>query len=105
MLDRLRVMFGGFDWTNPEDRERAFRSSIATDALARAFDEWYLQYKRSSPDTALSLISDVFIQILDVHGEAAAEQFLDNADPARSRRCVAVWDAPPLRPSCSFRSL
>jgi hypothetical protein len=82
MLDRLRVMFGGFDWTNPDDRERAFRSSIATDALARAFGEWYFVYKRSSPETALSLISDVFIEILDVRGEAAAEQFLDIADPS-----------------------
>jgi hypothetical protein len=75
-------MFGGIDWTNPDDRERAFRSSIATDALARAFGEWYFVYKRSSPDTALSLISDVFIEILDVRGEAAAEQFLGIADPS-----------------------
>ena len=82
MLDRLRVIFGGFDWTDPDDRMRAFRSSVATDALARAFGEWYFQYKRSSPDTALSLISDVFIEILDVRGEAAAEQFLDIADPS-----------------------
>jgi len=82
MLDRLRVIFGGFDWTDPDDRMRAFRSTIPTDALARAFGEWYFQYKRSSPDTALSLISDVFIEILDVRGEAAAEQFLDIADPS-----------------------
>jgi len=81
MLDRLRVMFGGFDWTNPDDRERAFRSSIATDALARAFGEWYFVYKRSSPETALSLVSDAYMELLAVRGEAAAEQFLDLADP------------------------
>jgi hypothetical protein len=82
MLDRLRVMFGGFDWTKSEDRERAFRSSIATDALARAFGEWYFQYKRSSPDTALSLVSDAYMEILAIRGEAATEQFLDIADPS-----------------------
>jgi hypothetical protein len=82
MLDWIRGMFGGVDWTNGDDRVRAFRSSIATDALARAFGEWYFVYKRSSPDTALSLISDVFIEILDVRGEAVAEQFLDIADPS-----------------------
>jgi hypothetical protein len=82
MLDRLRAMFGGFDWTKSEDRERAFRSQVATDALARAFGEWYFHYKRSSPDTALSLISDAFIEIFDIRGEAAAEEFLSIADPS-----------------------
>jgi hypothetical protein len=82
MLDRLRVIFGGFDWTNPDDREWAFRSSIATDAIGRAFGEWYFQYKRSSPDTALSLISDAYMEILAIRSAAAAEQFLDLADPS-----------------------
>ena len=81
MLDRLRVMFGGFDWTNPDDGERAFRSTIPMDALARAFGEWYFAYRRSSPATALSLISDVFIEILDIRGTREAEVFLDKADP------------------------
>jgi hypothetical protein len=58
MLDRLRVIFGGFDWTDPNDRERAFRSSIATDALARAFGEWYFTFNRVEPGRALGIIAD-----------------------------------------------
>jgi hypothetical protein len=81
MLDRLRVIFGGFDWTNGDGRERAFRSTIATDALARAFGEWYFHYKRSSPDTALSLVSDAYMEILAIRGTREAELFLDIADP------------------------
>jgi hypothetical protein len=75
-------IFGGFEWAKPGDRERAFRSTIPTEALARAFGEWYFRYKRSSPTTALTLLTDVYFEILDVRGDAAAEQFLSIADPS-----------------------
>jgi hypothetical protein len=60
MLDRIRVMFGGFDWANPDDRARAFRSNIATDAIGRAFGEWYFtvlaKWQPPAPTTHHSLL-------------------------------------------------
>lgn len=81
MLDRLGLMFGGFDWTDQADRERAFRSSISTDALGRAFGEWYFRFKREAPERALGVIADAYIEMIDARGAADAEQFLDLADP------------------------
>jgi len=81
MIDRIRVLFGGFDWTNSDDRARAFRSSIATDAIGRAFGEWYFTFKRAEPHRALSIMADAYIEMLDVRGESDAERFMDLADP------------------------
>jgi hypothetical protein len=81
MIDRIRVMFGGFDWTNSDDRARAFRSTIATDAIGRAFGEWYFTFKRAEPHRALSIMADAYIEMLDVRGESDAERFMDLADP------------------------
>jgi hypothetical protein len=81
MIERMRSLLGGFDWASPEDRARAFGSSIATDAIGRAFGQWYFAFKRAEPHRALGIIADAYIEMLDARGEPDAERFIDLADP------------------------